>query len=152
MPPQQANWVAWRASCASRVPAPPAPLASSRVTITLPRQNAGAGGTGSRYPVPTNSRSALRATRARPSAATASPAAVDPLARLIRARRLARTRSVLVRGVLPVPPGGVRLGRYPGRDRRAGRGRHRQAQLLLAVLAVRVGRRQVVVAERGREA
>ena len=43
-PPQQAYWVACRASCRKS----PGVSPSSLVTITLPRQNAGAGGTGSR--------------------------------------------------------------------------------------------------------
>jgi hypothetical protein len=45
-PPHQAYWVACRASC--RKSAEPGATESSLVMITLPRQNAGAGGTGSR--------------------------------------------------------------------------------------------------------
>ena len=92
-PPQQAYWVACRASCRNSAEEGSSPY--SRVTMTLPRQNAGAGGTGSRYPVPTNSRSALRATRAPPRAATPSPASVDPLARLTMpgAQAAARVRT-----------------------------------------------------------
>ena len=44
-PPQQAYWVACRASC--RNSAEPGTTESRLVMITLPRQNAGAGGTGS---------------------------------------------------------------------------------------------------------
>ncbi len=45
-PPHQANCVACRASW--RNSADPGSIASCLVTITLPRQTAGAGGTGSR--------------------------------------------------------------------------------------------------------
>ena len=76
-PPHQANWVACRASC--RNTGEPGSMPSPRATITLPRQNAGAGGTGSRYRVPVNSPSTLRATTAPPRAATPNPARVEPL-------------------------------------------------------------------------
>src|SRR4029077_12985005 len=112
-PPQQAYWVACRASCRNSAEEESSP--SSRVTMTLPRQNAGAGGTGSRYPVPTNSRSALRATRAPPRAATPSPASVDPLARLIHARRPACIAAAQdpSAGVCPFRPGGGASGPPP---------------------------------------
>src|SRR6516164_5953988 len=89
-PPHQANWVACRASCRNRDE--PGSTLCSLVTITLPRQNVGAGGTGSRYPVPVNSPSALRAIRAPPRAATPRPASVDPLARLTTCRTRSRGR------------------------------------------------------------
>ena len=125
-PPQQAYWVACRASCRKSADAGSSP--SSRVTMTLPRQNAGAGGTGSRYPVPVNSRSALRATRAPPRAATPSPASVDPLARLIHARRPACIAAAQdpSAGLCPFSPGGgssaTTTSAHDGTDAGAGTG------------------------------
>src|SRR6516225_3898689 len=54
--------------------------------MTLPRQNAGAGGTGSRYPSATSRPSRARVSLAPPAAATTTPARVDPLTRFTASR------------------------------------------------------------------
>ena len=85
-PPQQAYWVACRASWASSRPAAASVGASVLVRTTFPTVKAGATGTGSRYPAPISSPSGPRDRRARPTAATSIPAAVDPLARFTARR------------------------------------------------------------------
>src|SRR5271170_7928993 len=150
-PPQQANWVACRASC--RNSGEPGSMPSPRVIITLPRQKAGAGGTGSRYPVPVNKPSALRLTATQPRAATPSPARVEPLARLTACRTASQVRrSGLTRvgRVVPVQPLRFGIGDHRYRPRQDV-GRHRQVQLLVAMLAVRARRGLVVLGQLGQE-
>src|SRR5215468_2375079 len=85
-PAHQANCVAWRASCASSASCPSRASRSTRVMMTFPSVNAGAGGTGSRYRSPISRPSRPGPSLARPAAATTRPARVDPLTRLATSR------------------------------------------------------------------